>query len=83
MSFLDAREHNIPSHSAYLPYHPGGVDILLPVAGRDCSSEFRRYHGYLNGHALLSGCYVGPLEGWKPLDPLDESEDDSDESSDS
>mmetsp|Transcript_8389 Transcript_8389/g.25207 ORF Transcript_8389/g.25207 Transcript_8389/m.25207 type:complete len:132 (+) Transcript_8389:109-504(+) len=74
---LDGRVYDM---TAYLPYHPGGVEILLPVAGRDCTKEFRRYHAYINGHTLLRACYVGPLAGAAPMDVLDESEDDESDS---
>lgn len=32
----------------YLHYHPGGADILLKAAGRDCTGLFNRYHAWVN-----------------------------------
>ena len=30
--------------TAYLPFHPGGVPMLMSGAGRDCTSLFDKYH---------------------------------------
>jgi hypothetical protein len=32
----------------YLHYHPGGADILVKAAGRDCTALFNRYHAWVN-----------------------------------
>lgn len=32
----------------YLQYHPGGVDILVKTAGKDCTALFNRYHAWVN-----------------------------------
>lgn len=32
----------------YLMYHPGGKDILVKTAGRDCTSLFNKYHPWVN-----------------------------------
>lgn len=32
----------------YLDYHPGGADILLKTAGKDCTALFNKYHAWVN-----------------------------------
>jgi len=38
---LDGRVYNL---SHYVPFHPGGVPILLAGAGKDSTALFRKYH---------------------------------------
>lgn len=45
----------------YLEYHPGGVDKLMMVAGRDGSSMFDKYHPWVNVDSLLAKSLVGFL----------------------
>lgn len=58
--------------TAYLPYHPGGADVLLEHAGGDVTAPFRtpigararahplgEYHSWVNWERLLDGCIVG------------------------
>ncbi|AWU73939.1 uncharacterized protein C5L36_0A05350 [Pichia kudriavzevii] len=47
--------------TAYLDYHPGGVDILLKNAGRDCTALFMKYHRWVNYERILDGCFIGFL----------------------
>lgn len=44
----------------YLQYHPGGADILLKTAGKDCTALFNRYHAWVNldGLAGVSKCQL-------------------------
>ncbi|KAJ1458781.1 cytochrome b5-like heme/steroid binding domain-containing protein [Pelagophyceae sp. CCMP2097] len=46
----------------YLHYHPGGVQILLPSAGRDCTQQFDKFHRWINGHSMMAGCELGWLD---------------------
>ena len=55
---LRGRVYNI---AAYLPFHPGGERILMPVAGRDASDLFDKYHPWVNAEMLLDKCLVGFL----------------------
>lgn len=50
--------------SPYLPYHPGGKQILLNtnVAGADCTALFDKYHRWVNGSNMLQTCEVGWLD---------------------
>ncbi|CDK27221.1 unnamed protein product [Kuraishia capsulata CBS 1993] len=45
--------------TGYLDYHPGGVDKLLLVAGKDGTAMFNRYHPWVNFERMLDGCLVG------------------------
>jgi len=57
-TIYDGRVYNV---TPYLQYHPGGAAILVESAGGDCTAAFDRTHRYINGHAMLARCYVGPL----------------------
>jgi cytochrome b involved in lipid metabolism len=46
----------------YLRFHPGGVEILMKVLGRDATKLFNKYHPWVNVSALMDSCVVGLLE---------------------
>lgn len=46
----------------YMAYHPGGEEILMEYAGKDCSEGFDQYHKWVNIQAMLGKCLVGVLE---------------------
>lgn len=56
---LRGRVYNI---SPYLRFHPGGVDMLMKGAGKDCISLFNKYHSWVNAEFLLEKCLVGYLD---------------------
>ena len=56
---LSGRVYNM---TPYMPYHPGGAAILMQAAGKDGTALFRRYHPWVNGHALLEACLLGSLK---------------------
>jgi cytochrome b involved in lipid metabolism len=45
----------------YLPYHPGGIPILMKAAGKDCTVLFNKYHSWVNAESMLSKCIVGVM----------------------
>jgi len=47
--------------SPYLPYHPGGDDIILQWGGKDCTKVFNKFHAWVNCDSMLSKCYLGTL----------------------
>ena len=56
----------------YLPYHPGGVDILMSTAGRDGTALFDKHHSWVSEEALLEACFIGvvaPEENGAPSSP--------------
>jgi cytochrome b involved in lipid metabolism len=53
---LGGKIYNI---TAYLDYHPGGVDILLKYAGRDATPLFMKYHRWVNFERILDECFIG------------------------
>lgn len=55
---LSGKVYNI---SPYLNYHPGGVDILLKFAGKECLSIFMKYHRWVNYERILDDCFIGFL----------------------
>ncbi|GAB4820304.1 hypothetical protein N2152v2_007350 [Parachlorella kessleri] len=56
---LRGRVYNI---TPYLRFHPGGVPMLLKVAGRDGTALFNKYHAWVNSDFLLEKCLVGFLQ---------------------
>lgn len=60
--------------TAYVEYHPGGIDMILAGAGKDATALFNKYHIWVNPDFMLSNCYLGVLTG-------DDDEDSSSESS--
>ena len=47
----------------YIPYHPGGADPLLSVAGGDATADFMDIHGFVNFALMLEKHQIGKLEG--------------------
>lgn len=45
--------------TGYLDFHPGGVEKLLLVAGKDGTALFNKYHPWVNFDRILDGCLVG------------------------
>lgn len=56
---LSGRVYNI---THYMPFHPGGAQILMQAAGKDGTGLFQRYHPWVNGHALLESCLLGAVK---------------------
>ncbi|KAK1281868.1 Delta(8)-fatty-acid desaturase [Acorus calamus] len=56
---LKGRVYNI---SPYMKFHPGGVDMIMKAAGKDCTSLFNKYHAWVNAEFLLEKCLVGTLD---------------------
>ena len=52
------RVYNI---SAYLNFHPGGLDELMKGAGRSSDSLFAEVHPWVNWEGMLGGCLIGML----------------------
>ncbi|GLJ39294.1 hypothetical protein SUGI_0801850 [Cryptomeria japonica] len=48
--------------SPYMKFHPGGVDMLMKAAGKDCTALFNKYHAWVNAEFLLEKCLVGFLD---------------------
>uniref|UniRef100_A0A0D6R9G4 Cytochrome b5 heme-binding domain-containing protein n=1 Tax=Araucaria cunninghamii TaxID=56994 RepID=A0A0D6R9G4_ARACU len=48
--------------SPYMKFHPGGVDMLMKAAGKDCTALFNKYHAWVNAEFLLEKCLVGALD---------------------
>lgn len=58
-TILKGRVYNI---TRYLKFHPGGVDMLMKGAGKDCTALFNKYHSWVNAEYLLEKCLVGYLD---------------------
>ncbi|KAG0557987.1 hypothetical protein M758_11G166500 [Ceratodon purpureus] len=56
---LRGRVYNI---SPYIRFHPGGKDMLMKGAGRDCTALFNKYHAWVNAEFLMEKCMVGILD---------------------
>lgn len=47
--------------TAYMDFHPGGVDELMKGVGIDATKMFDDVHAWVNYEQLLAKCLVGPL----------------------
>ncbi|XP_042383018.1 cytochrome b5 domain-containing protein RLF-like [Zingiber officinale] len=56
---LKGRVYNI---SPYMKFHPGGEDMIMKAAGKDCTALFNKYHAWVNAEFLLEKCLVGILD---------------------
>ncbi|KAK9808694.1 hypothetical protein WJX72_002088 [[Myrmecia] bisecta] len=45
----------------YIKFHPGGRDMIMKGAGRDCTALFNKYHAWVNSDILIEKCLVGLL----------------------
>eukprot|EP00607_Mallomonas_marina_P006447 CAMPEP_0182428538 /NCGR_PEP_ID=MMETSP1167-20130531/23099_1 /TAXON_ID=2988 /ORGANISM="Mallomonas Sp, Strain CCMP3275" /LENGTH=132 /DNA_ID=CAMNT_0024611495 /DNA_START=225 /DNA_END=623 /DNA_ORIENTATION=- len=73
ISISDLQQHNsqfdawvsykgkVYNITQYLDYHPGGLKILLDVAGKDCTALVLKYHKWVNVEQLLAACHIGNL----------------------
>ncbi|XP_019864664.1 cytochrome b5 reductase 4 isoform X2 [Aethina tumida] len=52
--------------TAYLPFHPGGVEELMKGAGKDATTLFDQVHPWVNYESILQKCYVGRLVSIDP-----------------
>ncbi|KAL1413077.1 hypothetical protein Q8F55_000826 [Vanrija albida] len=57
-SAFNGRVYNI---TPYLNFHPGGVDELMRVAGRDGTKLFMLTHSWVNMEHLMAECMIGML----------------------
>ncbi|GMH34044.1 hypothetical protein BSKO_01878 [Bryopsis sp. KO-2023] len=46
----------------YMKFHPGGVDIMRKVFGKDGTKYFNKYHPWVNVDALMQNCWIGILD---------------------
>lgn len=53
---INGKVYNI---TPYLDYHPGGVQELMRVAGRDGTKLFALTHAWVSADMMLSECAVG------------------------
>ncbi|KAK9807952.1 hypothetical protein WJX73_006714 [Symbiochloris irregularis] len=56
---LRGKVYNI---TPYLKFHPGGKEMLMKGAGKDCTSLFQKYHAWVNADMLLKADYIGTLD---------------------
>ncbi|WWC62859.1 uncharacterized protein I303_105457 [Kwoniella dejecticola CBS 10117] len=73
VTLAELKEHNTPDDAwsvfngmvynitPYLPFHPGGEDELMRVAGRDGTKLFMLTHSWVNLDFMLKECMVGVL----------------------
>ena len=47
----------------YIPFHPGGDEILMRGAGCDATQLYNAIHSFVNVDALLTTCCIGVLSG--------------------
>ena len=78
-----AYNNRVYNVSPYLPYHPGGEEIILQWAGKDCTKVFNKFHAWVNCDSMLNKCYLGPLgTEQESLKEDDEEEEEDDNNND-
>lgn len=77
----------------YLPYHPGGMDIMKGVLGKDATTLFHEYHTWINIDNLIGPLLLGSLmsmpvddektkSGTTTMTKNDDAEDNADDDDD-
>jgi len=66
-------EDNVYDVTEWVPRHPGGREMILLFAGRDCTEAMRAYHPFTEKpYAVLKKYHIGKLKGaselvrWRP-----------------
>lgn len=47
----------------FLSFHPGGAQLVLKYAGKDCTDAFIKYHHWIDPHGLLENYFMGQCTG--------------------
>ncbi|KAI5184256.1 cytochrome b5 [Nematocida homosporus] len=55
---LEGRVYDVTD---YLSEHPGGSNVLLENAGRDCTELFKAVHPWVNARKMLKKWYLGRI----------------------
>ena len=67
----------------YIPFHPGGEEMLMRGAGRDCTAMYNKFHAWVNFDNLMGKSLVGKLiVDTSTINEDEEEEDDDDEDDD-
>ncbi|CAJ1952248.1 unnamed protein product [Cylindrotheca closterium] len=66
----------------YLAYHPGGIDIMKSVLGKDGTALFDKYHRWVSIDGLVGPLLLGTAE-IKTMETLDDEEEEESESDES
>ena len=66
----------------YIPFHPGGEEMLMRGAGRDCTAMYNKFHAWVNFDNLMGKSLVGKLIVDTSTINEDEEEEEDDEGSD-
>lgn len=73
ISWEEIRQHNKPydgwmvlrgtvyNIGPYLAYHPGGIEIMKNVLGKDGTKLFDKYHGWVNIESLVGTLAIGSV----------------------
>ncbi|KAL3938199.1 MAG: hypothetical protein SGBAC_006840 [Bacillariaceae sp.] len=65
----------------YLAYHPGGIDIMRSVLGKDGTAVFDKYHRWVSIDGLVGALLLGSVE-IKKMDTLGDDEEEEESSDD-
>lgn len=76
---LHGKVYNI---GPYLAYHPGGIEIMKSVLGKDGTALFEKYHRWVSIDGLVGALLLGSAE-IKTMDALEDGDEEEEEESDS
>ena len=66
----------------YIPFHPGGEEMLMRGAGRDCTAMYNKFHAWVNFDNLMGKSLVGKLIVDTSTINEDEEEEEDDDNDD-
>jgi len=55
--------------TSYLPYHPGGINTILPYCGKDAAAAFAAVGHSSYAQQLLVPYYIGEISAAVPVAP--------------
>ena len=53
---------NVYDITMYLDYHPGGIDILKPIFGKDMTELYNKYHSYVRIDGFIGKFKIGYIK---------------------
>lgn len=66
--------------TTYMDFHPGGDEILMEAAGKDCTDLVVKYHRWVNVESMMAKTLIGTLVDSSIEGIAEEDEEEADKS---